>query len=52
MPLSPQRTKEDLDEADRRDGAIDALWDWSYVAGAFVSMAATLWLAAAVWSTA
>jgi hypothetical protein len=52
MAPSPLRTAKDPDEAARRDDALDALWDWSYVAGAFVTMAATLWLAAAVWSTA
>ena len=50
MAASPLRTRQEFD--DRREGAIEALWDWSYIAGALVSMAATLWLAATVWSAA
>lgn len=45
------------DEADdardeSRERLIDALWDWSYIGGAFVSLAATGWLVVTVWPTA
>lgn len=50
MTVQPLRNEHDAEP--RRADAREALWDWSYIAGAIVSVAATLWLAAAVWASA
>lgn len=52
MAASPVRTNAEPEEVDARETAMESLLDWSYIAGAILSMAGTLWLAAAVWATA